>query len=83
MKNTLQLSFFLLIGLTLFTGILSYFNLISSGLTPLLFMGIALVKFSLVAFEFMELRKAHGFWKIATLLIGLILAGGIAFFAFQ
>ncbi len=83
MKNPLQLSFLFLVGLTLFTGIISYFDLISYGFAPVLFMGIALGKFSLVAFEFMELRKAHLFWKVATLIIGIVLATGIAFFTFR
>ncbi|MEP0713038.1 cytochrome C oxidase subunit IV family protein [Algoriphagus sp.] len=83
MKNPLLLSFVVLVTLTLCTGLLSYFELISVRYIPLALMGLAMVKFGLVAFEFMELRKAHGLWKVSTLLIGLILAGGISFFAFS
>lgn len=74
------MSFVVLVSLTLCAGLLPYFELISISYIPLVLMGIALAKFSLVAFEFMELKKAHIFWKITTLLIGLVLAGGIAFF---
>ena len=82
MKNPLLLSFVFLVGLTLCTGLISYFNLVPPGFIPVLLMGIAFIKFCLVAFEFMELKKAHVFWKVATVIIGLILAAGIAFFSF-
>ena len=83
MKNPLLLSFVILITLTLCTGLLSYFELISVSYLPLVLMGIAFTKFYLVAYQFMELKKAHTFWKVATLIIGFGLAAGIAFFAIQ
>ncbi len=83
MKKPLQFSFLSLVGLTLLTGIISYLDLISTSFAPVFFMGIALGKFNLVAFEFMELRKAHQFWKVATLIIGIVLATSIAFFTFR
>lgn len=82
MKNPLKLSLSFLIGLTLLAGIISYFELIPNGFAPILYLGIALGKFILVAFEFMDLRKAHKFWKVSTLLIALVLVTGIAIFTF-
>jgi heme/copper-type cytochrome/quinol oxidase subunit 4 len=39
-----------------------------------LIMGISGIKFLLVAFQFMELKKANSFWKISLILtLGLII----------
>jgi hypothetical protein len=34
--------------------------------------GLAILKFWLVAFQFMELKKAHPFWKYLIILFGII-----------
>lgn len=71
MKNENLFTLLVLIGLTLATAlIVSFWG--DSRLLPVLVMGIAGVKFYLVAFEFMELRKAHVFWKIATIMVGML-----------
>jgi hypothetical protein len=74
MKNTHEVTLFVLIGLTLLTAAAA--NLIGEKATylPLLIMGIAAIKFLLVAFQFMELKEAHRFWKILTTIVGVSLA---------
>lgn len=71
MKDENLFTLLVLIGLTLGTGLVASFWG-ESGLLSVTVMGIAGVKFYLVAFEFMELRKAHLFWKIATVTVGLL-----------
>lgn len=74
MKNTQKITLFVLIGLTLLTAAAA--NLIGDKATylPLLIMGIAAIKFLLVAFQFMELKEAHRFWKILTAVVGVSLS---------
>lgn len=36
---------------------------------------IAVIKFWLVAFQFMELKKANGFWKFLIIFFGILVAG--------
>ena len=74
MKNTHEVTLFVLIGLTLLTAAAA--NLIGEKATylPLIIMGIAAIKFLLVAFQFMELKEAHRFWKILTTIVGVSLA---------
>jgi len=72
MKKTLNLSFGLLILLTITTALISH----SAGYTALvvaLIMGISAIKFSLVAFQFMELKKANVFWKISLLFVLILI----------
>lgn len=64
MKKTLLLNYGLLILLTTSTALISNFITISS-LAVGLIMGLSAVKFLLVAFDFMELRKANSFWKVS------------------
>lgn len=54
----------ILIALTLLTGLATILDWKMFGFLAVFFMGIAGVKFYLVAFEFMELRKANRFWQI-------------------
>ena len=67
----------LLIVLTITTAIFSiyYVNLKFVGLIILVLSGI---KFVLVAFQFMELKKAHTFWK-GLIIIFLVLFIGIIY----
>lgn len=83
MKNPLLLCLSFLLGLTLLTSTISYFELIPNRFGAIVYLGIALVKFILVAFEFMELRKAHLFYSVLTLILGLVLVTCIAIFTFR
>lgn len=76
-KNLLIL--FILIGMTQVSAFLGVFNLGVVNYLTWLVMGLAAVKFFLVAFVFMELRKAHFFWKFATVLIGLLVVVVVGF----
>lgn len=72
MKNSLILIYILLLIVIITTAcVLSSFD-VSAFLTSLI-MGLAAFKFLLVAFQFMELKKAHSFWKISLILtLGLL-----------
>lgn len=63
-----------LIILTLLTAFVA--SLQSTKAAVIIIISIALIKFWLVAFQFMELKKAHPFWKfLIVIFAGLI--GGI------
>ena len=63
-----------LIMLTLLTAFIA--SLPSSKMVVIAIIAITLTKFWLVAFQFMELKKAHPFWKyLIVIFAGLI--GGI------
>ena len=69
MKNqTLLSTFILLITLTLVAAFFA-FN-VSSDIIVGTVVTLSLVKFWLVAFQFMELKKAHAFWKYLLLAFG-------------
>ncbi|MFE3870167.1 cytochrome C oxidase subunit IV family protein [Flavobacterium sp. ZS1P70] len=62
MKKTLLFTYGFLILLTTSTALIS--NLVAvSGLVVALIMGLSMLKFFLVSFQFMELKKANSFWK--------------------
>ncbi|MFV5703485.1 cytochrome C oxidase subunit IV family protein [Flavobacterium sp. XS2P12] len=75
MKKTLFITYGLLIVLTASTALIS--NTMSvSGLAIILIMGLSVLKFLLVSFEFMELKKANAFWKVSLIsVLGLIVLG--------
>jgi hypothetical protein len=75
MKKTLFITYGLLIVLTASTALIS--NTMSvSGLAIVLIMGLSVLKFLLVSFEFMELKKANSFWKVSLIsVLGLIVLG--------
>lgn len=81
MKNPLAITVAVLIGFTLLTGLIVYSEPEFLGFAPQIIMSIAAVKVYLVAFEFMELRKAHIFWKTATILICLLIVSIVEIFA--
>ncbi|MDP1843863.1 MAG: hypothetical protein Q8K64_10615 [Sediminibacterium sp.] len=70
MKNKNILTWILLIVLTLITTIIA-----GMGSVAYLILVVAALKFLLIAFQFMEFKKAHLFWK-ATLVIVLIFITG-------
>lgn len=73
MKKTLNYGLGLLILLTLITALISNTSMFSKYAVGLI-MTISAIKFLWVAFQFMELKKAHVFWKMSLILIlGLII----------
>ena len=68
MKKFIVVTYSLLLFFTITTAIIAQSTLLK-GYALYLIMGIALVKFMLVTFEFMELKKAHSFWKTSVLLL--------------
>ncbi|TDE51138.1 cytochrome C oxidase subunit IV family protein [Flavobacterium sp. GT3P67] len=75
MKKTLFITYGLLIVLTASTALIS--NTMSvSRILIILIMGLSVLKFLLVSFEFMELKKANAFWKVSLIsVLGLIVLG--------
>ncbi|WP_299158206.1 cytochrome C oxidase subunit IV family protein [uncultured Tenacibaculum sp.] len=55
------------VSLLLLIIISTLFSTIENSLFVYLIIGLAAIKFLGVAFQFMELKKAHSFWKIAIL----------------
>ena len=76
MKKTLFITYGLLIVLTASTALIS--NTMSvSGLAIVLIMGLSVLKFLLVSFEFMELKKANSFWKVSVIAVLALIVLGI------
>lgn len=75
MKKLHLYTYATLIILTLLTAFVA--SLQSTKAAVIIIISIALIKFWLVAFQFMELKKAHPFWKfLIVIFAGLV--GGIA-----
>jgi heme/copper-type cytochrome/quinol oxidase subunit 4 len=68
MKKSFIYTFILLLLLTLSTALIASSGKISKG-AVFLIMGISAIKFLLVAFQFMELKKANSFWKVSLILV--------------
>lgn len=72
MKKSLILIYGLLLIATMATSFIANSSVIREIVVALI-MALATFKFLLVAFQFMELKKAHSFWKISLVLtLGLI-----------
>lgn len=75
MKDTISSTFILLLALTVIAAFVAL-N-VSAEIMATTVVTVALIKFWLVAFLFMELKKAHAFWKYLILgfggLMGIIL----------
>jgi heme/copper-type cytochrome/quinol oxidase subunit 4 len=72
MKKSFIYTYILLLLLTLSTALIASSTTISKGINFLI-LGISAIKFLLVAFQFMELKKANSFWKISlSLVLGII-----------
>jgi len=72
MKKSLILIYGLLLIATMATSFIANSSVIREVVVALI-MVLATFKFLLVAFQFMELKKAHSFWKISLILtLGLI-----------
>jgi hypothetical protein len=73
MKKSLILIYILLLILTITTSCVANLFVFSVFVVQFL-MALAALKFLLVAFQFMELKKAHSFWKISLIItLGLLL----------
>jgi hypothetical protein len=73
MKKSLILSYALLLIVTIMTACVANLFVVSVFVIPLLMVLVAF-KFLLVAFQFMELKKAHSFWKISLMVtLGLLI----------
>ncbi|WP_269221952.1 MULTISPECIES: cytochrome C oxidase subunit IV family protein [Flavobacterium] len=72
MRKSLLFVYGILIVLTLTTAFIVNSMMISTFVVSLI-MGLSISKFLLVAFQFMELKKANSFWKVSlSVTIGLI-----------
>lgn len=73
MKKSFIFTYLLLILLTGATALVSTSSAISK-IAFSLILGISAIKFLLVAFQFMELKKANSFWKVSlSLVLGIII----------
>ena len=68
MKKTLLLNYGLLIILTVTTAFLSNYTSITNVAVNLILVASAF-KFIIVAFQFMELKKANAFWKVSVIIV--------------
>lgn len=72
MKKSLVITFVVLLFLTLTTALLSAQRIASQGLVFAI-LAISAIKFMLVTYQFMDLKKAHSFWKTSVLVtLGLL-----------
>ena len=77
MKLTHQNTLVFLYVLTVLTALVSKFYYGLSFLVMLI-LGLSAVKFMLVAFQFMEMKKANGFWKLLIVFYLLIFVGTVS-----
>ena len=77
MKQTLSSNYILLLILTVVAALVA-FN-VTQNIMVKTVVGLAILKFWLVAFQFMELKKAHPFWKYLIILFGSIIGLIITF----
>ena len=71
MKDTISSTFILLLALTLMAAFVAL-N-VSAEIMATTVVTLALIKFWLVAFQCMELKKAHPFWKYMILGFGSLM----------
>ncbi len=72
------ITYFILLLLTVSTALLSNNKNICQ-ISTILIMVISAIKFLLVAFQFMELKKANSFWKVSLSLVLLLIVLLIVF----
>ena len=72
MKNTATITWIILIVLTITSALVSK---LESKYIVLIILILSALKFFGIAFQFMEIKKAHVFWK--TIIIGFIFLFGI------
>ena len=66
MKNLFLKVWILLVVLTIASALVSNFVVATYGIAIILFLSV--IKFLLVSFYFMNLRKAHIFWKVSIII---------------
>lgn len=72
MNKSLVYTYGLLILMTVMTAVISNV-FVGTNFAVILILGISFLKFGLVAFQFMELKKANIFWKTSVLAtVGLL-----------
>ncbi len=69
MAKNISFTLFSLIILTILTALISQYTALRMGVV--LILALTSIKFLLVAFQYMDLKKAHVFWKIS--LSGILL----------
>ena len=74
MDRSLLITLIVMIALTFVGALFSKLGAGGMRWIPLAIMAVASTKFILVAFRFMELNKAHVFWRASVVLIALFLA---------
>ena len=72
MKNPVTITWIVLIVLTITSALVSKLD---SKYVVFIILILSALKFLAIAFQFMELKKAHRFWK--TIIIGFIFVFGI------
>lgn len=77
MKNSLFISFVILVILTL-TGVSASY-LFHAKWAVFIILLFAVIKFYIVGFEFMEIKTAHSFWKTIFIIYALIIGSVIWF----
>ena len=76
MKKQLTFIYGILLAMTIITAFLTKFSINKTAVVAILF--FSGIKFLLVAFHFMELKKANAFWKV---IVSLFLVVFIAIIA--
>lgn len=76
MKRQLSLIFGILLVLTIITAFLTEYSVQKMVVVAIL--ALSGIKFLLVAFHFMELKKANVFWKVTLVFFLMLLIGIIA-----
>lgn len=74
MDRSLLITLIVMIALTLVGAVFSKLGESGMRWIPLAIMAVASTKFILVAFGFMELNKAHAFWRTSVVLIAVFSA---------
>jgi len=77
MKNTATITWIVLIVLTITSAVVSKLD---SKYVVLIILLLSGIKFLGIAFQFMEIKKAHVFWK--TIIIGFVFVFGIGLLIF-
>jgi len=72
MKNTVTITWIILIMLTISSALVSKLD---SKYVVLIILVLSAIKFLGIAFKFMEIKKAHVFWK--TIIIGFVFVFGM------
>jgi hypothetical protein len=80
MERSLNVTYLILMVFTVLTAVVSSMALFSGKILVLIIMALAAAKYLLVAFDFLELKKAHFFWKFVTVLVCLLIVGVVVIF---